>query len=595
MGHVVGIDLGTTNSCVAVSEGRHTTVIPNRGGYRTTPSVVAILEDKRTLVGQLAKRQSILNPENTIYSAKRLIGRRMDSPEVKMAKVIYPYELVEGDRGDIRIQCHEKEFTLQQISSVVLVEMKRIAESYLGEEIHEAVITVPAYFNDAQRQATKDAGRIAGLEVIRIINEPTAAAIAYGFNKRNNKKIAIYDLGGGTFDISILEIHDGVFKVIAVSGDTFLGGDDFDNALMTYVADAFKQNHAIDVRRDRMSLQRLRDACEKAKCELSFMQEVEINLPFIESAGKEASHLTMTIARKTFEGLVEGFVAKTLDICKRCLQAARLDRNDLDDVLMVGGQTRMPTIVDRVSNFFGRSATQQINPDEAVAIGAAIQGLSLKSGTQFEMLLLDVTSQPLGIKSAHGTFTRLIDANTTVPVSARKIFTTVSDNQESVRIEVYQGGSPDVKENVLLGEFVLEGIRRAKAGVPEVDVTLHIDANGIVHVSAKDLSTGRQQSIKVTMTGSLKEEEIEELRKETADTEIGLRVAEEAESLAQKAEVLHYRLNKAFESKKESIPDENKNLLLSLIQAAPGFIEKKEISQLKTLVESLEKALKDLA
>jgi molecular chaperone DnaK len=594
VGRVIGIDLGTTNSCVAVTEGRQTTVIPNKGGYRTTPSVVAVLEDGKTLVGQVAKRQAITNPTNTIISAKRLIGRRVDAPEVKLAKAIYPYEIVEGVRGDIRVRCHGRDISLPEISSHVLSEMRHVAEAYLQEEITDAVVTVPAYFNDGQRQATKDAGRIAGLNVLRIINEPTAAAIAYGFNKKNNKKIAVYDLGGGTFDISILEINDGVFKVLATSGDTFLGGDDFDNLLIDYVAERFLEKDKIDLRNNRSSLQRLRDACEKAKCDLSSFREVELNLPFIDQSDQGPVHLIMTIDRKALEGLTAPLVEKTIEITKGCLKEAGIDKGDLDDVLMVGGQTRMPRIVDTVSNFFGRSASRQINPDEAVAVGAAIQARALVAEADIEMLLLDVTPLPLGIKSAGDAFTRLIEANTTVPVSAKKVFTTVSDNQPTVRIQVYQGKNPVCTDNELLGEFVLEGIRKASAGEPEIEVSFHIDANGIVNVTARDPDTHKEQSITVTMTSGLDEKEIEEMRKSSAEQEVQVRDQEKTEAIAQKAEVLLHRLKKAYELSEGTIPEKKKSSLKKLIENAPGFIEKKDTAYLYSLVESLEKALKEL-
>lgn len=594
MGQVIGIDLGTTNSCVAFSDGRQTTVIPNKGGYRTTPSVVAVLEDARTLVGEIAKRQALTNSQNTIISAKRLIGRRLDAPEVKLARSIYPYEIVDGSKGDIRVRCHGKEISLPEISSYILWEMKRVAEAYLQESIQDVVITVPAYFNDGQRQATRDAGRIAGLNVLRIINEPTAAAIAYGFNRKNNKKVAVYDLGGGTFDISILEINDGVFKVLGTSGDTFLGGDDFDNLLIDHVAERFLEKEKIDLRGNPMSLQRLRDACEKAKCDLSTYQEVEINLPFIEGNDKSATHLCMEVDRNTMEELSAHLISRTLEVTKACLKEAGIDKADLDDVLMIGGQTRMPKVVDSVSNFFGRSSSRQVNPDEAVAIGAAIQGRALAAESEIEMLLLDVTPLPLGIKSSGGAFTRLIEANTTVPVSAKKIFTTVKDDQPTVRIQVFQGMSPVCVDNELMGEFVLGGIRKAPAGEPEVEVSFHIDANGIVNVTARDIETKEEQSITVTMTSGLSEEEIEEMRKQASDQEVQVRDLEKTEAICQKAEVLLYRLKKAFDLDVKKLDETKREPLAKLIQNAPGFIEKRDTAYLHTLIESLEKALKEL-
>ena len=541
MGRVIGIDLGTTNSCVAVTEGNRTTVIPNKGGYPTTPSVVAVLDDQRRLVGHVAKRQAITNPENTVFSAKRLIGRRIDSKEAKIAKAIFPFQLVEGPHEDIRIRLVGKDYSLPELSSFVLTEMRRVAEDYLGEPVENAVVTVPAYFNDGQRQATKDAGIVAGLNVLRIINEPTAAAIASGFNKKDNKRVAVFDFGGGTFDISILEISEGVFRVIATSGDTFLGGDDIDNLLIDYVAERFRRESNVDLRPNKLALQRLKDACEKAKIDLSTYREVELGLPFIEHTPTGAVHLNMTLNRDTLEEMARPLIEQAIEITRECVKMAGITKEDLDDVLLVGGQTRMPLIQDRVSNFFGRSASRQINPYEAVAIGAAIQGHALDAEAEVEMLLLDVTPLPLGIQSAGGTFTRLIDANTTVPVNRKKIFTTVADNQKTVRIQVYQGDKPVAQENELLGEFMLTGIRPAKAGEPEIEVSFDIDANGIVHVSAKDTDTGKEQSITVTMSSGLTQEEIDQMRKEAQTYEIAVKGEEETETLAQKSELLHHR------------------------------------------------------
>ncbi|MFH1262565.1 MAG: molecular chaperone DnaK [Pseudomonadota bacterium] len=591
MSRVIGIDLGTTNCCVAVTEGRQTTVIPNKGGYRTTPSVVALLEDGKTLVGQIAKRQAITNPANTIMSAKRLIGRRIDAPEVARARSLYHYEISEGPKGDLRLHCQNKAISLPEISSYVLAEMKRVAEHHLKEKVNDAVITVPAYFNDGQRQATKVAGKIAGLNVLRIINEPTAAAIAYGFNRKNNKKVAVYDLGGGTFDISLLEINEGVFKVLGTSGDTFLGGDDFDNLLIDHVANRFLESDRIDIRNDRQVLQRLRDGCEKAKCDLSNFLEAEINLPFIATTEKGPVHLAMKIDRETLERLTSGLVERTLEITKQCMKEAGIDKDDLDDVLLVGGQTRMPKVTDTVSNFFGRSASRQINPDEAVAVGAAIQGRALVPGADVEMLLLDVTPLPLGIQSAGGSFTKLIDANTTVPVSAKKVFTTVSDNQPTVRIRVYQGKAPVCVDNEMLGEFVLEGIRRAPAGEAEIEVSFHIDANGIVNVTARDTDTRKQQSITVTMTSGLDDDEIEEMRKHAEGQELLVKEGEQTEASVQKAEVLLYRLKKAFEASGAGLEEGRKKQIQKLMDGAAGFIEKRDTRHLERLIASLEKAL----
>ncbi|HLG19189.1 MAG TPA: molecular chaperone DnaK [Bdellovibrionota bacterium] len=595
MAKVVGIDLGTTNSCVAYSDGRQTQVIPNKGGYRITPSVVAVMEDRKKLVGQIAKRQAITNPENTVFSAKRLIGRRIDSAEAKIARAIYPYRLVDGPHGDIRVECYGREYSLPEISSIVLLEMKHVAEAHLHATVEQAVITVPAYFNDNQRQATKDAGKIAGLDVLRIINEPTAAAIAYGFNKKDNRTIAVFDLGGGTFDISVLEIQGGVFKVLATSGDTFLGGDDIDNLLIDYAAEAFLRDRDFDLRQNRMALQRLKDACEKAKVDLSNFREVEISLPFIAQVGSEPLHLSMTFQRTKLEELTRPLLEKTLKISESCLKMAEVDRDDLDDVLLVGGQTRMPLLQDMVSNFFKRSPNKQVHPDEVVAVGAAIQAAALTSKEEeVEMVLLDVTPLPLGIKSAGGTFTKLIEANTTVPVSAHKIFTTVTDDQPTVRIQTYQGNSPVADENELLGEFLLTGIRKAKAGEPEIDVSFHIDANGIVQVSAKDLYTGQSQSITVTMSSGLTNDEVEGMKQAAADYEVELKGREESEGLSQKADLLLHKLKKSFDEKGGKLKADQKKTISTLLNDAPGFIEQKDAKKLKILIEQLEIAAKAL-
>jgi molecular chaperone DnaK len=556
--------------------------------------VVGFLEDDRKVVGHVAKRQAITNPGNTVFSAKRLIGRRIDSKEAKIAHAIYPYELKEGPHGDIRISIAGKDYSLPEISSFVLAEMKRVAEEYIGGPAKEAVVTVPAYFNDAQRQATKDAGRIAGLDVLRIINEPTAAAIAYGFNKKDDKKIAVFDFGGGTFDISILEISEGVFKVLATSGDTFLGGDDIDNLLIDHVAEVFFQESGIDLRGNKLALQRLKDACEKAKIDLSTYREVEVSLPFIDTSEKGPAHLNMTIKRAVLEELAGPLLERALVITRDCLKTTGLAKEDLDDVLLVGGQTRMPMLQDKVSNFFGRSASRQINPDEAVAVGAAIQGMALAGEEEVEMLLLDVTPLPLGIQSAGGLFTRLIEANTTVPVSRKKIFTTVADSQKQVRIKVYQGESPVADENEMLGEFELAGIRRAKAGEPEIEVTFDIDANGIVHVGARDKDTGKEQTITVTMSSGLTPDEIEQMRKNAQSSEVALKGTDQIEALAQKAEILHHRLKKAYEAKEGSLPEEKRKALEKIVDGAPAFIEQRDPQKLPILIERLERALKEL-
>ena len=593
MGNVIGIDLGTTNSCVSVVENGKPVVIPNRGGYKTTPSVIAILEDGKRLVGQVAKRQAITNPENTFTSIKRLIGRAIDSTEVKIAKAIYPYAIVEGPHRDLRVESYGKTYALPEISAVVLMEMKRVAEEFLGKKVKDAVITVPAYFNDNQRKATKDAGEIAGLNVLRIINEPTSAALAYGFNKKENMTIAVYDLGGGTFDISILEISEGVFKVLATAGDTFLGGEDFDNRIIDYIAENFQEENKVDLRRNKVALQRLKDASEKAKCDLSTSYEVEISLPFVHTEGDNPLHLQTKLDRKKLEELVNDLVERTFKICADTLAAAGLSKTDLDDVILVGGQTRMPKIQDMVSNFFGRSPSKQVHPDEVVAIGAGIQGDALVE-KEVEMLLLDVTPFPLGIQTAGGTFTKLIDKNTTVPTSKNHIFTTVTDKQKQVKINVLQGDSTIADENELLGEFILDGIRGAKAGEPKIKVTFNIDANGIVNVSAEDLDTKKEQSITITMSSGLTDEEIQNMTQASKSYEMRSKDLEVNEALAQQVEVLLHKVKKEFEKKEGKLPKKYKSDVITLISRAPGFIEQKDLDKLKILEAEFKRILDNL-
>jgi molecular chaperone DnaK len=485
-------------------------VVPNAGGYKTTPSMFAITQEGKRLVGHLAKRQAITNARNTVYACKRLIGRRFDTSEVERARELCPYDIVEGPNGDPRIELGAKAFTCPEISAIILREMKRVAEEYLGEPVREAVVTVPAHFNDTQRQCTKDAGKIAGLDVLRILNEPTAAALAYGFGKQKEEKIAIYDLGGGTFDISILEMGDGVVEVLSTGGNTFLGGEDFDRRVVSYVLERFKESDGIDLRNDTMALQRLKDAAEKAKCDLSLREVTEINLPFIASNQDGPRHLSLELQRETLEELVGDIVESTLEVVTRCLKDAELAPGDVDQVILVGGQTRMPLVQSSVAEFFGKRAHKGVNPDEVVAVGAAIQGETLVSGDQ-NTLLLDVTPLSLGIATYGGHFARLIDRNTTVPVRRSHIFTTTRDEQSAVKIRVLQGESDDANENDLLGEFVLSGIRAAAKGEPEIDVAFDIDANGIVSVAARDLATGKEQSITVNATGTLSEDEIQRI------------------------------------------------------------------------------------
>ncbi|MEQ8274443.1 MAG: molecular chaperone DnaK [Deltaproteobacteria bacterium] len=523
---IIGIDLGTTNSCVAIVEDGVPKVIPNRAGYRTTPSIVAIAESGRRLIGHIAKRQSITNPEGTVYASKRLIGRKWNSPAVAAALETCSYKLIEGPHHDVRIALRDTIYSLPEISSMILSEMKLIAEQYLERDVEKCVVTVPAYFNDGQRQATKDAGRIAGLDVVRIINEPTAASLAYGYGKTVERKVAVFDLGGGTFDISILEIGSGVFEVMATAGDTYLGGEDFDNRIIEWLVFGFLKEHKIDLRKDRMALQRIRDAAEKAKVELSGAPQTEINLPFIISTGKnDALHLQRTLTREKFEDLVIDLCERCLQICDKTLKDAAIDKTQLDDVILVGGQTRTPKLQEMVREFFGLTPSKSVNADEVVALGASIQGASLLD-EKSSVLLLDVTPHNLGIMIVGGYFQTIIEKNTTVPTSAGHVFTTVRDNQTSVRIMVFQGDSLRAEENELLGEFILSGLREAPRGEVEVDVTFEISADGIVSVSAKDLETGQQQSITVTATSGLTEEEIKRMAKDAADYAVDVKHAD---------------------------------------------------------------------
>ncbi len=547
MERVIGIDLGTTNSCVAIMEGDSPVVIPNRGGYKTTPSMVAVTEAGKRLVGHIAKRQAITNAENTVYAAKRLIGRKWNSPQVKNAVMTSSYSIVEGPHGDVRIKLRDKTYSVPEVSSMILQEMKIVAEDYLGHPISKAVITVPAYFNDNQRQATKDAGLIAGLDVIRIINEPTAASLAYGFGKSLDKVVAVYDLGGGTFDISILEIGaHGVFKVIATTGDTFLGGEDFDARIIDWLVQGFVDEHDVDLRKDRMALQRLRDAAEKAKCELSSVRETEINLPFIISTGRnEALHLQRTLTRETLDSLTEDLVERTVDICKQALQDAKLDVDEIEDVILVGGMTRMPAIQKHVAEFFEREPNKGVHPDEVVALGAGIQGAALVDD-KHEMILLDVTPHALGIMTFGSYFEELIPQNTTVPTSRTKIFTTSRDNQTAVKILVMQGESKKADENELLGEFILTGLRRAPKGHVEIEVTFEINTDGIVSVAAKDLETGQAQSIQVTASSGLTQDEIKQMAEDAKDLMVERRVDEGFEAAKQEAETLIADIERLF-------------------------------------------------
>lgn len=513
MGKVIGIDLGTTNSCVAVMDGANTKVIENAEGGRTTPSMVGFNSSGERLVGQSAKRQAVTNPENTLFAIKRLVGRRFDDPMTQKDIDLVPYKIIKSENDDAWVEAHNEKYSPSQVSAFILQKMKETAEAYLGEPVTQAVITVPAYFNDSQRQATKDAGRIAGLEVLRIINEPTAAALAYGMEKKGTGTIVVYDLGGGTFDVSILEIGDGVFEVKSTNGDTFLGGEDFDARIMDYIADEFKKEQGIDLRKDRLALQRLKEAAEKAKIELSSSVQTEINLPFISADASGPKHLTLTLTRAKLEALVDDLVQRTIAPCKAALKDAGLNASQIDEVILVGGMTRMPKIMETVKSFFGREPNRGVNPDEVVAVGAAIQGAVLKGDVK-DVLLLDVTPLSLGIETLGGVFTRLIDRNTTIPTRKSQVFSTADDNQTAVTIRVFQGEREMAADNKILGQFDLVGLPSAPRGVPQIEVTFDIDANGIVQVSAKDKATNKEQQIRIQASGGLSDAEIDKMVKE---------------------------------------------------------------------------------
>ena len=593
MEKVIGIDLGTTNSCVAIVENSIPTVIPNRGGYKTTPSMVAVTEAGKRLVGHIAKRQAITNAENTVYAAKRLIGRKWTSPQVKNSVATSSYRIVQGPHADVRIVLRDKEYSVAEISAMVLQEMKLIAEDYLGDDVGKAVITVPAYFNDNQRQATKDAGEIAGLDVIRIINEPTAAALSYGFGKNVEKTIAVYDFGGGTFDISILEIgSSGVFKVIATAGDTFLGGEDVDARVIDWLVQGFKTEHGIDLRQDRMALQRLKDAAEKAKCELSSVRETEVNLPFIISSGRnEALHLQRTIDRQTLEDLSKDLIERTVDICRQTLSDARLSKEDIEEVLLVGGMTRMPKIQQAVAEFFEREPCKGVHPDESVALGAGIQGAALIDD-KHDMVLLDVTPHALGIMTQGGYFEELIPQNTTVPTHRTKIFTTSRDNQTAVKIVVMQGESERAEENELLGEFILTGLRRAPKGTVEIEVTFEINADGIVSVHAKDLETGKEQSIEVTASSGLTRDEIKNMVEGAKDYMVERRSNEEFEAAKQEAERIVGEIERLLPQVEQIVAasDFGRDAIekaRSIVGKARSAISKRDLAAVKGEIEGL--------
>ncbi|MBO4222906.1 molecular chaperone DnaK [Bradyrhizobium neotropicale] len=589
MGKVIGIDLGTTNSCVAVMDGKNAKVIENSEGMRTTPSIVALTDDGERLVGQPAKRQAVTNPERTFFAVKRLIGRRYDDPMVEKDKKLVPYKIVKASNGDAWVEADGKTYSPSQVSAFILQKMKETAEAHLGQKVDQAVITVPAYFNDAQRQATKDAGKIAGLEVLRIINEPTAAALAYGLDKTKSGTIAVYDLGGGTFDISILEIGDGVFEVKSTNGDTFLGGEDFDMRLVNYLADEFQKEQGINLRNDKLALQRLKEAAEKAKIELSSTTQTEINLPFITADQTGPKHLTMKLTRSKFEALVDDLVQKTIEPCRKALKDAGLTAGEIGEVVLVGGMTRMPKIQEVVKQFFGKEPHKGVNPDEVVAIGAAIQAGVLQGDVK-DVLLLDVTPLSLGIETLGGVFTRIIDRNTTIPTKKSQVFSTAEDNQNAVTIRVFQGEREMAADNKMLGQFDLMGIPPAPRGMPQIEVTFDIDANGIVNVSAKDKATGKEQQIRIQASGGLSETDIEKMVKDAEANAAEDKKRREAVDAKNHADALVHSTEKALAEHGSKVAESERRAIEDAVSDLKEALKGNDAEAIKAKTNALAQA-----